>query len=162
MKTLIIIRHAEAEDGYRKPDKARNLSESGIRQAETMARLLTEKGYKPDKIFSSPAARTQETTAIFAQICQVEEKDIKYFDSLYLGDTLQITEAINWLQENIGTLAIVGHNPGVTNFLNDLTDKYVESVPTAGIAIIDLDGADNWQQFEQANKKQRELLFSNI
>ncbi len=158
MKTLIIIRHAKAENGYGKPDSRRNLTEKGIRQAELMAGLLKEKGYHPDKIFSSPADRTRETTAIFAQVNQVAEKDIKYFDNLYLGDILQFTETIDWLQENVDTLAIVGHNPGVTNFTGEITGADIDSFPTAGIAIIQIEGGADWQQFSRAKKTLAELL----
>src|SRR5690606_11294553 len=115
MKTLIIIRHAKAEHGHG-VDSKRRLEEKGLHDADFMARKLLDKGYKIEKIFSSPAERTKETATCFAQVHQVAEKDIRYFEDLYLGDTLQITETINWLQENISTLAVIAHNPGVSNF----------------------------------------------
>lgn len=159
MKTLIIIRHAKAEQSHGEPDSKRKLTEKGIADAEAMANKLLVKGYKPDKIFSSPSERTKETTAIFAQVNHVEEKNIKYFEDLYLGDTLQITEAITWLQENIDTLAIVGHNPGVTNFTNDVTGSLIDSLPTSGIAIINIDGNGlDWKQFDEAKKTLVEVM----
>ncbi len=150
MKTLIIIRHAKAEQGYG-ADSKRKLEERGHRDAAVMAQRLLDKGYKIDKIFCSPSERTKETAVYFAQVHQVESEDIKYFENLYLGDTLQITEAINWLQENVSTLAIIGHNPGVTNFTNDVTGSEIESLPTSGIAIINAD-CDDWQDFNEATK----------
>lgn len=150
MKTLIIIRHAKAEQGYG-VDSKRRLEERGHRDAALMAQRLLDKGYKIDKIFCSPSERTKETAVYFAQVHHVESKNIKYFDGLYLGDTLQITEAINWLQENIDTLAVIGHNPGVTNFTNDVTGSDIESLPTSGIAVIKVD-CDDWQDFNEATK----------
>ncbi|MCH5716513.1 SixA phosphatase family protein [Niabella hibiscisoli] len=150
MKTLIIVRHAKAEQGYG-VDSKRRLEERGHRDAALMAQRLLDKGYKIDKIFCSPSERTKETAVYFAQVHHVASKDIKYFEDLYLGDTLQITEAINWLQENVATLAVIGHNPGVTNFTNDATGSDIESLPTSGIAIIKVD-CDDWQQFNDAQK----------
>lgn len=151
MKTLIIIRHAKAEHSSG-VDSHRKLSERGHHDAEAMAKMLLAKGYRINKIFSSPADRTRQTTEYFAKVHGVEDKDIKFFDDLYLGDTLQIIETINWLQENINTLAIVGHNPGVTNFTNDETPAHIDSLPTAGVAVIEVD-CEDWQNFDSASKK---------
>lgn len=157
MKTLVIIRHAKAEESHGEADSKRKLTERGVRDAGLMAKRLLDKGYKINKIFSSPAIRTRETTAVFAKVYQVEEEDIKYFDNLYLGDTLQITEAVNWLQKNIDTLAVVGHNPGVTNFVNDVTGSDIDALPTSGVAVIKAD-CDDWQQFNEAEKTLIEIL----
>ena len=156
MKELIIIRHAKAEQGQG-IDSKRKLTERGHHDAELMAKRLLDQGYKIEKIFASPSERTKETTSHFATIHQVPENDIKYFDELYLGDTLQITEAITWLQQNVKTLAVIAHNPGVTNFTNDTTNSFIESLPTSGISIIQLDAAD-WQQFETSKKTLVQVL----
>lgn len=151
MKNLIIIRHAKAEQTFGN-DKERHLTERGITDAQTMAKRLVELGYKLDKIFTSPSDRTLETTVAFAEANELSEADVVIFEKLYLGDTLQITEAVNWLQQNITTLAVVGHNPGVSNFTSDVTGEHIEDLPTCGIAIIAVD-ADNWQNFDGAVKK---------
>ncbi|WP_346237544.1 SixA phosphatase family protein [Niabella insulamsoli] len=156
MKTLIIIRHAKAEQGHG-TDSMRRLTERGHQNAALMAARLVEKGYKIDKIFVSPSERTKETAVYFAEANHLEPNDIKYFDDLYLGDTLQITETVNWLQENIQTLAVIGHNPGVTNFTNDITGSEIESLPTCGIAVMHID-CDDWQDFNEADKTLVEVM----
>ncbi|MCH5599724.1 SixA phosphatase family protein [Niabella ginsengisoli] len=150
MKTLIIIRHAKAEQSHGL-DSKRRLTERGHQNAESMARHLLDKGYKIDKIFASPSERTKETAEYFAKANEVAQTRIKYFDNLYLGDTLQFIETINKIWENVDTLAIVGHNPGVTNFTNDITGADIESLPTTGVAVINID-CDDWQQFNDAPK----------
>lgn len=142
MKTLIVIRHAKAEQSFGN-DKDRKLTERGHRDAEKMANLLVEKGFKIDKIFSSPSVRTEQTTEYFAMANGLKGDDIKYFEKMYLGSVLNIEESILWLKENINTLAIVGHNPGVSDFVNDLTNSTIEDLPTCGIAVIELE-MDNW------------------
>ncbi|HOZ83862.1 MAG TPA: histidine phosphatase family protein [Niabella sp.] len=157
MKTLIIIRHAKAEQSLG-ADSHRKLIERGHRDAEMMAKKALSNGYKIDKIFSSPSERTKQTAQHFAQVHGVAEDDIRYFEALYLGDTLQILETVNWLQENVRTLAVIAHNPGVTNFTNDITQSQIDSLPTSGIAIVDAD-CDEWQEFNHAQKILVETLF---
>ncbi|MCD2423912.1 histidine phosphatase family protein [Niabella pedocola] len=152
MKTLIIIRHAKAEQGFGK-DIERKLTDRGERNAAKMARLLKEKGYHIDRIFSSNSERTMQTTRIFAETLDIPGNHIRYFESLYLADVLGITETIEWLKEgeNIQTLAIVAHNPGVTNFVNDLTHTGIDSLPTCGIAVMEV-AMNDWSNFEAAKK----------
>lgn len=143
MKTLIIIRHAKALQTFGN-DKDRKLAETGHRDAEKMAQVLRQKGYKIDKIFSSTASRTEQTAEYFASANQIEPGEIKYFDKLYLAGVLEIEESILWLKENVDTLAVVGHNPGVSHFVRDITGNPIEDLPTCGIAVIQLD-MDNWE-----------------
>lgn len=156
MKTLVIIRHAKAEQTFGS-DLQRKLTERGHRDAEMMAIRLLDKGYKIDKIFSSPATRTRQTTEIFAQVHQIPPDNIKYFRALYLGDTLSYIETAHWLKENVNVLAVVGHNPGVSNFTNDMTGSDI-SLPTCGIAIIEVE-CNDWQDFETAPKRLKEVDF---
>jgi len=161
MKTLIIIRHAKAEQVFGN-DKSRKLTDRGHRNAEKMARLLVEKGYKIDKIFSSPAARTKQTTEYFAHANHIDENGIKYFEKLYLASVLKIEESIFWLRENISTLAVVGHNPGVSDLVNDLTNSSIDDLPTCGIAVIQLE-MDNWEtDFTTVPNKLIEVLSPKV
>jgi len=153
MKTLIIIRHAKAEQGFGK-DIERKLTDRGQRNAVKMAERLKEKGYHIDKIYSSNSERTMQTTRLFAEVLDIPGNHIRYFESLYLADVLGISETIEWLRENenIRTLAIVGHNPGVTNFVNDLTHAGIDSLPTCGIAVMEVE-MDDWSNFNVAKKR---------
>ncbi len=150
MKTLIIIRHAKAEQGLGS-DLFRKLTERGHRDAELMAKRLSEKGYRIDRIFSSPAIRTRQTTEHFVRVHRIPADHVNYFKALYLGDTLNYMETARWLRENVNTLAVVGHNPGVTNFTNDITRSHIENIPTSGIAIIRV-ACDIWEDFDRAPK----------
>lgn len=157
MKTLIIIRHAKAEQSFG-PDRDRRLTERGHQNAEMMAERLLAKGYKIDMIFSSPSARTKETTEYFAVANHLDKDHVKYFDKLYLGDIVAITETVLWLKENVHTLAIVGHNPGVSNFVNNITNADINDLPTCGIAVIEID-MNNWEEdFTKAPKKLVEVM----
>lgn len=152
MKQLFIIRHSKAEPSQ-SMDKQRKLTEKGHHDAEMMARRLLEQGYKIEKIFSSTATRALQTAGHFAEVHGVQPQDLKAFDSLYLADTLEITLTIEWLKQNVNNLAIVAHNPGISNFTNDITHTLQDHLPTSGIAIIEV-SMDNWEEdFEAADKQ---------
>lgn len=159
MKTLIVIRHGKAEKKkFGELDSKRKLTSSGILEVENMAKRLLEKNYQIEKIFSSSAERTRQTSKIFALIHQVEDDRIQYFDSLYLSDASHIVETLYHIQDEVQTLAIVGHNPGVTHFSSSVTHSYSVILPPAGIAVIKAH-CDDWTQFEAANKTLVEVLL---
>ena len=58
---LILLRHAEAEDGGGKPDTERALTKKGRKQAERMAEWLRPQLSGEWRILVSPAKRTLET-----------------------------------------------------------------------------------------------------
>ncbi len=59
MKTLYILRHAEAAPGS--PDEQRHLTDKGRTQAKQVGQAMREKGWHPATIFCSPATRTKQT-----------------------------------------------------------------------------------------------------
>ena len=58
---LILWRHAEAEDGFGKPDTDRELTKKGRKQADRMAAWLRDHIDKDWRILVSPAKRTLQT-----------------------------------------------------------------------------------------------------
>lgn len=134
-------------------DKQRKLTEKGHHDAQMMAERLLAEGYKIDKLFSSTATRAYQTATHFAEVHGIAPQSIKTFDSLYLAGTLEITLTIEWLKENVKTLAVVAHNPGVSDFTNDSTNTINDFLPTSGIAIIEVDINDWEEDFEAAEKK---------
>ena len=58
MKNIFIIRHAKADNANRANlDIDRQLTEKGIKDAESIGQLLFDLGMTPDIIISSPAKR---------------------------------------------------------------------------------------------------------
>jgi phosphohistidine phosphatase len=65
---LYLLRHAHAGDPMKwtGPDSARPLSEKGKGQAIRLGLFLTEAGFRPDLIMSSPLVRALETARLVA------------------------------------------------------------------------------------------------
>ena len=62
MRELIVLRHAKSSwDDIDKRDHDRQLASRGIEAAKRMGALILERGWVPDHIICSTAARTQQT-----------------------------------------------------------------------------------------------------
>lgn len=150
MKTLIIIRHAKAEQALKK-DADRELTPRGHRNAGQTAERLKEKGYRIDKLLTSNSSRTTQTTAHLAAALGIPEENIVVTKDLYLAGVLDIVTVIEEHGSGENTIAVVGHNPGVSDFVIELTGSIIGSLPTSGVAVIRTD-ADSWSGFAASKK----------
>jgi phosphohistidine phosphatase len=138
MKTLCIIRHAKASHGEPlQPDHDRPLEDRGRSDAAVMGRMLRERGLLPDTILSSTAARAKTTAAILARELEREDR-VLLLDDLYDASPRVYRRALAELPGDAGTAFLVGHNPELTAFCEEMTARRFGSIPTCGIVCIDL------------------------
>jgi len=153
MKTLYIIRHAKSDQSFFGKDFDRPLNDRGNRDAPDMAKRLVKKKVKPDLFVSSPSVRTQQTAAYFCKAFDVPKEKVLLVDELYHASAEQLYASILQLPETAHTILLFAHNPGITYFVNSLTDAItVDNMPTSAIFAIQAD-CEQWQQFETATKK---------
>jgi phosphohistidine phosphatase len=152
MKTLFIVRHAKSSwDNTSQTDFDRPLNERGIRNAPEMARRLVLRGLSPQYILTSPANRAISTAKLMAiQFGQTEEMLI-IEDSIYEGSRQDLHRVISRQNPDYGTLMIVGHNPGMSDFLNWLCDEE-EVLSTAAVAEVQVD-SPKWNGWERGSGK---------
>ncbi|NWG28760.1 MAG: histidine phosphatase family protein [Ignavibacteriaceae bacterium] len=153
MKTLYIARHAKS---YWKdqsiPDFDRPLNNRGKRDAPFMGKVLNDKKIKADLIISSPAKRTKKTAIAIAEKIGYPEKDIVYNDELYEASSNIILKVIKKIDEKFESVMIFGHNPGLTMLNNQISNFYIDNIPTCGIVGLNLD--DKWNSIEKNTCKQ--------
>ena len=53
---------------------------------------------------------------------------------------------------------IIAHNPGLTNFINLMTNLTLDNLPTTGILVIDFD-CNNWNNISTENCSLVDLKF---
>src|SRR5687768_5941451 len=122
MKKLFLIRHAKSSwDDADLPDIERPLNERGMRDAPRMAKRLKEKGLVPDLMVTSPAKRAAATCEIIAISLGYAATRIKTDRELYHAAEDGILKVIRNLPVKIATAVIVGHNPGLTDFVNSFS-----------------------------------------
>lgn len=140
MKTLIIIRHAKsAWDQPELEDFDRPLNERGKRDAPEMARRLVAKGYRADLMVSSPARRAWSTAKRFAVAFDYPKDRIRKIDTLYHASAGQLVRTIHELDEGLDTVLLFGHNPGLTDLVNEISNLHTDNIPTCGIVVLHLE-----------------------
>ena len=136
MKTLLLMRHAKsswADAGQ--PDFARPLNERGRQAAPLMGRFLRAHYPQLARIISSPAERARETAQLAYTAAQYD-CPLDYDARIYEASAARLLTIVNEIAEPGNTVLLVGHNPGMEDFVRLLTAAPPERMPTAAVACI--------------------------
>ena len=144
MKRLTLIRHAKSS--WKHPelvDHDRPLNKRGRRDAPRMAERLRAAGFAPDVMLTSTAVRARVTCSAIVETCRLGDV-VRSNRALYhadLEDVLEVVAAVDRLCDGaLGHIAVVGHNPGLTELLEWLTHAGIDNVPTCAVASVEIDG----------------------
>lgn len=155
-KTLLLIRHAKSDWSVASlSDFERPLNERGKKDAPEMARRLATKIGKIDAIVSSPARRARKTAAVFAKEFKKDKEEIIFIEELYAAPAETFYDVICKVDDKFNSIAVFSHNPGITDFANNLTNVRIDNIPTCGIVAFKIN-AKSWADFKSAEK---EFLF---
>jgi phosphohistidine phosphatase len=131
MKTLLLVRHAKAEPAaLGQSDHDRSLDKRGIGAAQDLAQHLVKEGVKVDCLLVSSAKRTCMTASLLLEAISVDPAQVRVLDSLYLASAQHLMDRIHKTDDDIDTLMIIGHNPG----LEDLANAFYPVVKELGTA----------------------------
>ena len=152
MKQLLLIRHAKSDwDDPSLSDLDRPLNKRGKADAPLMAHRLLDKKIKIDAFISSPAKRAKKTASIFAKEYKMDKKDILFIEELYAAEANVFFEVLSDTDDKFDNVAVVSHNPGLTDFANLLSDVRIDNIPTCGVFAVKVD-AKRWVDFKEAKK----------
>ena len=153
MKQLLLVRHAKSSwDDLGMNDFDRPLNDRGKRDAPVMAERLSNKKIKVDAFISSPAKRAARTAKIFAKEFKTKKDNIIYKTELYLASENIFYDIIAKTDDEFESIAVFSHNPGLTDFANDLTEIKIDNVPTCGVFAVKID-AKHWADIKDAKKE---------
>lgn len=153
MKSVILIRHAKSSwDGAGLSDFDRPLNERGKEDAPKMAKRLLDKGVTIGAFISSPAKRAKKTASLFIAEYGGSKSEIILIPELYHAGPEAFYTAIAHAPENAGCIALFSHNPGITEFVNMLTDVKIDDMPTCAIFAVKTD-IQQWSKFRDAGKQ---------
>jgi len=137
MKTLLILRHGKSSwKNMSLADHDRPLKKRGQLDAPRMGTLLHEEGLVPDLILSSTAKRAL-TTAVLVAETSGYESDIDVRREFYPGYPDVYIDAMRETADEVQIVMVVGHNPGLEELLDMLTEAG-EALPTAALAQVAL------------------------
>jgi phosphohistidine phosphatase len=153
-RTLVMIRHAKSS--WANPlqsDFERPLNDRGEHDAPMMGERLKKKGIIPDLIIASTAKRAKQTAKKIAKEVDYDVDKIQWQEKLYHCIPSVFEEVIYEIDSSVKTVFIVAHNPGISSFANQLSDKFhTDHMPTCGIVGAKFE-ADEWSEFIRVNKQ---------
>lgn len=149
MKELLLLRHAKSSwDAPDLDDFDRPLSTRGLNAAPLMGKAIAARGWLPQMALVSPSVRTRETWRIVAaQSPRFVEPTFR--DTLYEASAGQLLAEVRHAPEEITSLLLLGHNPGMQDFATLISGEGSDETamqqlrkkfPTAGLARLEFDG----------------------
>jgi len=144
MQTLMLLRHAKSSwDDSSLPDAERPLNERGMRDAPRVGNWMYQQKLKrPDALVCSPAVRTRQTMKLVVQAAGIQ-CPARLDERIYQASVADLLDVIKDAPETCDCLMLIGHNPGIAELLDHLTNEH-HSMPTAALAIIEID-AMTWR-----------------
>src|SRR4030095_1439314 len=116
-----------------------------------MAERLSDKRIKINAFLSSPAKRALDTCIYFAKEFDVKKKEIIQVDGLYNPQIENFYKVISEVDNSYDIIALFSHNPGITEFANELTSVHIDDMPTCSIFAVKVD-IKNWDEFTEGEK----------
>jgi phosphohistidine phosphatase len=151
MRRLMLLRHAKSEwANISGGDHERPLNARGRDAAPRIGTYLANAKTVPDLVLCSTAARTRQTCELVTRALGTAPA-IHFKDELYLAEPEVIVGLVRDAPNEVGTLMVIGHNPGIHQAAADLTgsgnddarELLAAKFPTAALAIIDF-ATDDW------------------
>lgn len=152
MKRLTLLRHAKsswADPGQ--SDFERPLNRRGERDAPEMGRRLKIAGARPSLILSSPAVRALATARQVADALGYPREFLQTDEALYLASSERIREIVALQHDRYRDVLIVGHNPGITAFANEISDADIDNMATGAMVVVDVK-IDTWRALMTASR----------
>lgn len=140
MHTLIMLRHAKAEQTFGASDHDRKLTDRGEADAERAGKEIRDLGLEPDLVLCSSARRTRRTAQLALPGIETD-----YQPLIYQGMAEEILELVHRVEPERRTVVLCGHNPGVLDLALSLTGGDF-GFPPGAFAVIRTDSAwaDLW------------------
>jgi phosphohistidine phosphatase len=143
-RTLVLMRHAKAEQVPGRPDHDRGLTERGVTDARAAGTWLHAQGLVAELVICSTSVRTRQTWD-HAVRGGAHAEFVEYRRAVYAGGTAGVLRSIREDAGEVRTLVVVGHAPSVPDLASGLSDgrgslaahtAMGEGFPTCALAVL--------------------------
>lgn len=119
MHQLHLLRHAKSSWDDDAEDHERTLTKRGREAARLVGEALQKTIGELDLVLCSSALRTRETARL-ALAGFSPPPEVLYEDGLYLASAGKLLKRLSELDERVGSVMIIGHNPGLHELATSL------------------------------------------
>ncbi len=102
-------------------------------------------------LYFKPRKACKKDCHIFMDEYGMKEKDLVLLPSLYEASVKNFYDAVENIIDKNNVVALFSHNPGITDFVNTLTEKNIDNMPTCGVFAIET-SIKKWKDFKKAEK----------
>lgn len=138
-----MLRHAKAAPEEHDGDAARPLVKRGREAATAMGVYLGSLTPAPELALCSAVARARETLELVLPALHPTPR-VLYETGLYMAEPGRLLERLQRLPVEIGSVLLVGHNPGLQQLASRLAPDGrgpADGFPTASLAVFHFAGA---------------------
>lgn len=143
-KSLHIIRHAKSDWSDECANVDRGLNKRGYRDTALIGEYLSTHDYHIEQVLCSTARRARITLEELNRYLDIPTKNFQHIEALYLASSAHLTSIIENTDNRYHQIAVLGHNPGLTELCYYYTGDYLANLPTCGVYSIHFD-VDDWQ-----------------
>jgi phosphohistidine phosphatase len=142
---LILFRHGKSAWPEGVSDHERPLAPRGVEAVPLMSRWLVENALTPDLALVSTARRTRMTFELIAEV--MPGLNARLEQRIYEASVKRLLAALADIPASLGTLLMVGHNPGMQELALQLSgtpacdldarSRLKRKYPTSGVAVLE-------------------------
>jgi len=154
--TLLLLRHAKAEQAPGKPDHERKLAARGRKDARAVGEWLSDAvqaGVLPSSVVDLALCSTSERTRqTLDALCAggVSVMDARFDTRIYDGSAASLMDVLLEVPDPVNTVLMIGHAPGIPLLAtalaqdgagsNDAAVRLSQGFPTSGLAVLGFKG----------------------
>ena len=150
-RTLMLLRHAKAEQVQGKVDHDRELAPRGRRDARAVGQWLSDPSHAVvlDLALCSTSERTRQTLdAACAGGASV--KEVLFDERIYDASAASLLDVLREVPDSVNNVLMIGHGPGIPVLATklarngtgstDANDRLSKGFPTSGLAVLGVEG----------------------
>lgn len=152
MKSILFIRHAKSSwDIQGIEDFYRPLAERGIYDAIKVGNYLKNIQLMPELCICSPSHRTLATYSIVSGQADWHNIKLKLNKKLYECTGSKIKSVLKALNDKYNFVAVIGHEPSLSEFIEENCNYKLTKFPTAAIALVVFKNLKKWKKIDSEN-----------
>jgi len=148
VRTVWLLRHAKSSwDDPALSDHDRPLAPRGRKAGKRMRRWATDHRVRPELVLCSTAARAQGTLELV--LPGLGSPEVRLDAGLYHASSDLLLDQARTLDDRLGSVLLIGHNPGMHDLAHVLAPPGPDAFPTAALAELRLE-IEMWHEARPA------------